>query len=467
MRGNILVIDDEEEIFDELKDSLKAHNVYHTRDLTGINDRITRKKIDLVLVDLDLSGEEKSPDGNRRMSGLEFIHKLRYRFPQLIILVLSKYTYFPLVFKAGKDGADDYKWKDTLEFDSVEFREEIKKWIKLKKNRDEHINEIKTDIVGASLNTKNLKQQIDQLAKNRKSFVLLGEAGVEKDAIIHYLHYKSVFYTEVRELVTLDVSCHQPDDILDEIQNSFNSSRKTFLKQAKNNVCHIKSIHLLPLEIQEFLLPIIKDNLSPKNDEKLHIQFVISLEKDPQILIQEKKILRQLYATLAPCITIDPLRDRKDDIEPLMRSWMEVKEFPLSILTEEVINVFTQYNFPGNEVELYKFMESMMDKHILQYAAREKWKKYPIEFQSIPRDLTKKTDDLSHMNREIARTALTFIERALKQYNGRKGDAAEALNITSGADNLKKSYITKYLKEFPELFKQFPMIVKCYNLDEK
>ena len=457
MRGNILVIDDDIEVFQELKSCLPAHNLHYAADLTGVKSSFTRKKIDLAIIDLNLQGD----DSKDRLSGLGYIKRVHNRFPAVSIMVISQFSDVELVEEAIKNGAKRYKWKGELDPTEQAFREEINELINEKRKQDDKRHFARTEIWGNSPNTIALQEQLKEKAKTKDSFFLIGEPGVGKDNAINYLYYKSMYYSDVRPYEEIDFSIEKSARVLSVLRAEPSEKSKNFLKNAKNNILVLRNLQLASKEVQRIFCYIMKNRSYLHAPDNLLIQFIFVLEEKPQQLIAEKRLHRELLS-YADSIYISPLRERKLDIPDLIDNWLAAKEYPSNLLSTEVIRVLKGYDYPGNSYELFAILDRSVDAHKRKH--KNKWAKFPILLDSLPPELFEEEAPLYNMLLEVAKLELRYIERALHTSNGKKGKAAELLCIPSGADNLKKSYIDKYKKQFPGLLKQYPLIAKVYNL---
>lgn len=461
-RGNILVIDDEVEVFLELKSSLKAQNVYHRKNLRGVREAIRGKKIDLAFIDLNLEGD-LNPE---RLGGLEYISKFHQTFPTVTIVVLSQYRDVDGVVKAVNSGATDYKWKGALDPDTVKFREEINQLIRGKKERDRLKESTKIEIWGKSPQTQRLIYELDKIAKTQESIFLYGEPGVGKANVLSYLHNKSLHYTESRPVVRENLSHYSYRDILTILKGKPRKGSTNFIKKARNNILELSHISQTSLEVQKILLEVIRRRSYLAGGDSLIIQFIFLLDRSPAELLAKKKLHAELFYALS-CIKVEPLRNRKDDLFNIIPKWLAKRGFAQQQFSEPFFAYFTGYDYPGNTEELYALLEEMMKRHQEKFSQNNSWKQQEIGWESIPKVLLEEgiQDELANMDRAVAKVELEYIERALQYFNGKKGKAAKALNIPSGADNLKKSYIRKYQELFPDLVQQFPMIMKCYKIN--
>ena len=61
-----MVIDDEPEVYEDVRDGLPGHNVHHVDSLPKVRSKIKDKSIDLAIVDLNIKDENRRrPDGSR------------------------------------------------------------------------------------------------------------------------------------------------------------------------------------------------------------------------------------------------------------------------------------------------------------------------------------------------------------------------------------------------------------------
>ena len=284
MRGNILVIEDEEEEFNELKECLPAHNLYHAADLTGVRTSFTSKKIDLAIIDLNLQGD----DSKDRLSGLDYIKRVHSRFPTVSIMVISQFSDVELIEEAIQNGAKRYKWKGEFDPTDQAFREEINDLIKEKRNQDDKRYSAQTEIWGNSPNTKALREELDKKAKTKESFFLVGEAGVGKDNALQYLYFRSLHYSNARPFEEIDFNIEKSSMVLAVLKAEPSDKRKNFLKNARNNILVLRNIQLATREVQRAFCYILKNRSYLHAPDNLLIQVVIVVEEEPQKLVAEK-----------------------------------------------------------------------------------------------------------------------------------------------------------------------------------
>ncbi len=487
MRGNILVIDDEKNVFERLEENLEAHNIFHTEHIKGAKSLIKRKGIDLAIIDLNLNQDQPKSNGTNgedlRLSGLAFIENVRKSFPHLAILAMSQYRDVPTISQATKNGADDYIWKGSWLPHEQDFRDKIGGLIKEKKTRDQKRESIRRDILGDSPYTEFLRNKIQSLAKSRDSFFLLGESGLRKNDIVDFLRYTSSLYSDLRTYETLDgknlsekdlmnvLTCrpkrkkkkHYDNETEEERLEIEENSLTELFRRAHKNICLINHLESISLKTQGALLEVVRSKKYLNRKDIFATQFVFCLEKEPEALIDQGILHPELFASLRS-IEVRPLRERIQDLRQIIPDWLQKHEIDPANMPEEIFQKFMGYEYPHNLIELEKLLRELLDNHKALFPQNELWKRKAFGLSALPSVLSHTSLKLSEMKFEVAKLELSYIDKALQLFEGNKGKAAEALGITSGADNLKKSYVDKYFDRFPELVLQYSTIVKFYKL---
>src|SRR6186997_2754919 len=176
MMGNILIIDDEEQLRKLLVRIIGLENfkVEEAGTLKTGFDCLQRKQIDIVLCDVKL------PDGN----GVEFVKEAKSKFPLTEIILLTAYGNIPDGVQAIKNGAFDYITKGNENDRIIPLLHQAAEKVNIKKRSAVKINE-GTEISFSSIIGKSpIIQETIILAKKiavtDASVLLLGETGTGK-----------------------------------------------------------------------------------------------------------------------------------------------------------------------------------------------------------------------------------------------------------------------------------------------
>lgn len=477
LKKYILMVEDDEEFCDFIKYLLPvAYQVEPVKSDYAALELLRNDKydFDIVLMDIELlkRGQVNEDDENpKEETGLAHIKRIREEFSFIPIIVISSYQKIDLIVNAIKNGAVDYIWKGG--FNPNVFRKKLDLYINTYRKKKIH----RRAIWGESPQIQQVKQKLESLAKSAESFFLIGEQGLGQKYIVKYVHYYGDRF--FAELLTLNLSDYQEDqgNLLSYLAGEGYRQNNVF-KQAKGGVVYLKSIHKLPLSIQEKFSQVFETGCFLDQKTSHGIQFIIDLPQNHRELLDTNTLHKTLYGAL-PKVQLPPLRERKDDIQVILKEWMQEVDIPLtspfsqSLLAEAFINALKRYDFPGNSRELSNIIDLGLSTHRNNFG--EEYLNHPISWQTLPQYVTNNTEKQNEtphttlqaneegkfeMEYAVAQLELSFIEEALHQTNGNKSQAAKLLY--KNKDNTL-GIIKKYIKKFPDLIGQFPLITKLYN----
>jgi DNA-binding NtrC family response regulator len=160
---------------------------------------------------------------------------------------------------------------------------------------------------------------------------------------------------------------------------------------------------------------------------RIHARVVAATNRDLRAAADAGTFREDLYFRLgAFIIDVPPLRERREDIPPLVHSFLvraaaRMKK-DVRAISADAMSAFMNYRWPGNVRELEHAVERAV---ILANAATIRLRDLPPELTRKPaRDAATDTLDLREQER-------TSIERALERYAGNRRKAAQALNIST------------------------------------
>jgi DNA-binding NtrC family response regulator len=160
---------------------------------------------------------------------------------------------------------------------------------------------------------------------------------------------------------------------------------------------------------------------------KIHARVVAATNRDLRAAVDAGTFREDLYFRLgAFIITVPPLRDRREDIPPLVHGFLvraaaRMKK-DVGAVSADAMSALMNHRWPGNVRELEHAIERAV---ILSNSAS-------IRLRDLPPEVTQKSrprpgdDTLDLQEQERA-----SIERALKRFEGNRRKAAEALNIST------------------------------------
>ena len=232
-------------------------------------------------------------------------------------------------------------------------------------------------IVGQSAALREVLQQVDMVAPTDSTVLLLGETGTGKELIARAIHARS--FRKNRPLVKVNCAAI-PSSLLE--SELFGHERGAYtgamtqrmgrLEVADQGSLFLDEIGDIPLELQPKLLRVLQEReferLGSTLTRKINVRVVAATHRYLEEMIQEKQFRSDLYYRLNVFpICIPPLRERPEDIPPLVRHF--VHEFAsrmnktVEAISSETMEALIQYPWPGNIRELQNVIERSVVIH--------------------------------------------------------------------------------------------------------
>jgi PAS domain S-box-containing protein len=230
------------------------------------------------------------------------------------------------------------------------------------------------DVIARSDAMKEVLRLTLRVAKVDSNVLITGESGVGKEIIAKLIHKES----DRREGPFIKINCGAiPENLLESELFGYEGGAFTGAKKegkpglfevAEKGVLLLDEIAELPKPLQVKLLRAIQDleinRLGSVEPRKIDVRIIASTNKDLEKLVSEGKFREDLFYRLNVVpIFIPPLRDRKEDIIPLLCYYVEKynKKYNLNKqITSEIIDCFLEYNWPGNVRELENVVERLI-----------------------------------------------------------------------------------------------------------
>lgn len=457
VRGRILVIDDEADIRESLEAllTLEGYQVELASTANAGIERVEATQYDLVLLDLML------PD----KSGIEVITELRERDNETPIFLITAYGSIEVAVQAVKAGANDYfskPWNnDKLVIEigrMIEARRLATENVQLKralKLRYEFPN-----IVGKSERMIRVLDMVAQVAPTRSTVLITGETGTGKEVIAKAIHANSARASQMFVAVN---SGSLPPDLLEStlfghLKGAFTgavSSRKGYFEMADRGTIFFDEIGTIGAETQAKLLRVIQEKefmpLGSNETIKVDVRIVAATNAELRRLVEEGRFREDLYYRLNVIpIHLPPLRDRKEDIPPLVEHFFNVycRENEKMIgpngksqlhFDPEAMQVLIDHNWPGNVRELENVVERAVVLASSQVVGADVLPDHLLHAGGlrIRRDSAGNLAPDASLYEVVADFERTRILAALESANWSQTEAAEVLRIPLSTLNQK------------------------------
>jgi len=231
------------------------------------------------------------------------------------------------------------------------------------------------DLIGVSPNITKIRKLIDQVADTDLNIVVCGETGVGKEVVVRSLYEKSKRCGKP----FVKVNCAAlPDTLLESEmfgyeKGAFTGAQKKMrgkFEQADGGVLFLDEIGDMPLALQSKLLHALQDgDFTPLGSEKListDVWVIAATNHNLKEDIENGKFRSDLYHRLNEIkINIEPLRDRPEDIPPLIdyftkKYYFQLNRKPFESLGKGIFEKMINYHWPGNVRELQNVLKRII-----------------------------------------------------------------------------------------------------------
>lgn len=447
--ASILVIDDKESMRTMLSDSLSEDG--YQVDAVGNGKKALElarmKNFDLAITDL------KMPD----FDGLQVLSGLRDIDNDLSVIIMTAYGTVESAVAAMKNGAYDFI---TKPFDPDHLAVIIERALEnrrlLAENsllREELAQNLGfSEIIGQNEKMKEVSRLIQKVAGSDTSVLLQGESGTGKELFARAIHNLS----PRRDKPYVAINCAAiPRELLE--NELFGSEKGAFTSSdarkmgkfeiADNGTIFLDEIGDMDISLQAKLLRVLQqkcfERLGGNKTIAIDVRVIAATNMDLNEMIKKRQFREDLYYRLSVFpITIPPLRERPDDVQPLAdyfikKYCLEMKKSPKS-LSKEALSLMMKYHWPGNVRELENTIERSI---ILAEGKKVTPEHLAIRLPSTSEIRLREGAGLKEIGAHAQMQAeKSAIIRVLRQVRGNKRKCSEILKIdyTTLFDKLKR-----------------------------
>ncbi|MCD6161054.1 MAG: sigma-54-dependent Fis family transcriptional regulator [candidate division Zixibacteria bacterium] len=427
----ILVIDDEESQRKILSGYLekKGHNVRNAASGSQALDMLAESGAGVAITDM------RMPE----MDGLTLLQEIVNIYPDMAVIVITAYATIESAIKAMKAGAFDYLFKpiNLEQLDLMLIKIEQSQLViaenRYLKRKLEEIDNF-PDLIGESQSFKKALSDISVVAKSDSTVLIRGESGTGKELAARAIHFSS----SRKDKPFLAVNCAAlPETLLESElfgyeKGAFTGATKRRLGRfelADKGTLFLDEIGDLPLPIQIKLLRVLEsksfERLGSAYAIDVDIRLITATNRDLESKINDGTFREDLYYRLNVIpLNLPPLRERKDDILPLVEHF--IKKFSVKSgkkikgITPPTRDILMTHNWPGNVREL----ENAIERAVVMTRSDSIDTDSLIAF-AVSDTKAEMAADILNLA-ELEKRAIT---KALKQTNGKQIEASAILGI--------------------------------------
>jgi len=230
------------------------------------------------------------------------------------------------------------------------------------------------DIVGNSEAIRTLLMQIEQVAETESTVLIQGETGTGKELVANAIHDMSSRHD--RLMIKVNCAALPPTLIESELfgreKGAFTGALSKQIGRfelADSSTIFLDEIDALPLDLQAKLLRVLEsgefERLGSPRTVKVDVRIIATTNRDLARVVSEGGFREDLYYRLNVFqIIVPPLRERREDILPLV--WSFVQELSkkmgkrIESIPQKGVEALQAYRWPGNVRELRNVTERAM-----------------------------------------------------------------------------------------------------------
>jgi two-component system nitrogen regulation response regulator NtrX len=435
--STILIIDDETGIRLTLASILEdeKYKVFTSEDALAGIELIKTENIDLLFLDVLLP----------KLGGIEALEKIKNEFPQLEVIMISGHANIDMAVRAVKLGAFDFLEK-PLSLEKVltvcrnalaikKLRQENKKLKKISSFACE-------DIIGTSINIRNIREVVKQAAESDARILITGENGAGKEVIARAIHLCSAR----AENPFIDVNCAAIPETLIESElfghekGAFTdaySMRKGRFELAHGGTLFLDEIGDMSLSAQAKVLRVIQEQkverLGGEKTIETDVRIIAATNQDLERACEQGKFRQDLFFRLNVIpIHVPALRERLEDIPMLLCHFLKAQDREI-ILEADALELLSSHDWPGNVRELKNLAERLAVMYSKERIGGEDLQKLLNKKKNNGKNtgLTSLPEGILERNYSDARDSFEkcYLEFQLYKNNGIISRTAEAIGI--------------------------------------
>jgi len=434
----IIILDDDERITMELQEYLQRQGfwVETANEMEQGLVLIRKEKPDILFLDVMLG------DAN----GLELLEKLKKEISELEVIMITGHGDMDTVIEAMRLGAIDFLKKPFRQMDAKIAISRTSKFIRMQQKLQEYEernslismeleNSLERKFIGESRQMREVLENALNVAGYEVNVLITGESGTGKEIVSRIIHYSS----KRKGNSFFPINCSAiPETLMESIffghrKGSFTGAdedRKGVFELAKGGTLFLDEIADMPVEMQSKLLRVIEEKkfrrIGTEKDIDSDVRIVAATNHDLEKCIEDGSFRLDLFHRLNTIIIdIPPLRERREDIKPLLEHF--VHKFcgqngrVLPEISKEALQLLRNYDYPGNVRELKNLTERAL---ILSKGKMLSAESFPVCNNGKSRSNSERIGwNLEKCEREL-------IEQALVKTGGNQTKAADILGIS-------------------------------------
>jgi DNA-binding NtrC family response regulator len=440
--GNILIIDDNEDLLLAARLFLKQHFcLVHTEsDPEKIPQLLQNENYDVILLDMNFT-----LDATSGVEGFLWLEKILQIDPSAVVILITAYGDVEIAVKAVKAGATDFvlkPWQNEKLLATISSalnlrysKLEVDRLRSRQKQLSNDIDQKYHNMIGVSPAIRSVFATIDKVAATEANILILGENGTGKELVARALHRQSLRADEV--FINVDMGAIAEtlfeSELFGHMKGAFTDARENRpgrFELASGGTLFLDEIGNLSLAMQAKLLSVIETRkvtrLGSNAAREIDIRLICATNMPVYDMVNRNEFRQDLlYRINTVEIQLPPLRERREDIALLVDHFLGIfsKKYkkPVTSVSAPAMKKLERYRWPGNIRELIHMLERaiiLAESQVLQ----------PVDF--LFPDTEAEVECVIFDNYNLEDVEKAVIRKALKKHEGNVSHAAKDLGLT-------------------------------------
>ncbi len=363
----VLVVDDDGGLRMTVTHALGEANYLVDQAFDGEDavNKVRAGSYSLVLLDVNMP----------RMNGLEALKQIKTYDPSIIVIMLTAYANIRDAIEATKEGAYNYLEKPVKADNLVYMIDRALKAQSMVKSV--HLSAPVVSLPGGSIfvgqnsEMKKIFNVIDKLSRVETAVLIRGESGTGKELVANAVHFNGPRKDE--RFVTVNCSAI-PENLIE--SEFFGHEKGAFtgadsrkigkFQYADGGTLFLDEIGDVSPAMQVKLLRVLQEKkftpVGSNREIEVNVRIIAATNRHLEEMIKNGQFREDLFYRLNVLpIYLPPLRERKDDIDPLsvhfINKFNTLHRKNITGISEEAMKLLKSYNWPGNIRELENVIE--------------------------------------------------------------------------------------------------------------
>jgi len=302
---------------------------------------------------------------------------------------------------------------------------------------------------------------IEEVAKTNSSVLIMGESGVGKELFAEQLHLKSM--RNGKPFVRVNCAALSPalleSELFGHVKGAYTdavSNQKGRFEMADGGTLFLDEIGELPLDLQSKLLRVIQsrqfERVGSSETITVDVRIIAATNRDLEAMVKNGTFRSDLYYRLNVLpLNVPPLRQRKEDIEPLakffLKKFSDETKKNFEGFSQAAVDALYSYYWPGNIRELENSIERACVLGRPPYIQVGDLRIPNTEERQETHDslISETATETAGGEDRSLKTALTtfkkaYVTKILQQTNGNQTETAKILGV-------QRTYVSRLLNE--------------------